>query len=400
MHAIELSGVSKKYILTKERPILAKSLFLPQRKEEVWALKDINLEIKKGETVGIIGENGSGKSTLLKIIAGITYPTQGSIRVNGRIGSLIELGAGFLPDLTGKENVYLNGALLGFTKTELDEKYNEIIDFADIGEYINQPVRTYSSGMVVRLGFAVAIHLNPDILLIDEVLAVGDLGYQRKSLDRIYQLRAQGKVIVFVSHNLNQVEYLCNRVVWLEKGRVRIFDESKRVINLYLNAIDISAEKTLNEGGAINIEGKRWGTREIIITEVKIFDEKEKERYIFATGEKVTIELNYQVHQKIKNPNFGVAIFSLDGSYIFGTNTHIENFPINQLKKEGKIRLNLEKVPLLGNTYLISAGVTQGNNWNVPVDFHNKLNKFKVKQAKTLPRFEGVSIIDHQWQIL
>src|SRR3990167_10064352 len=232
--AIKLNNIGKKYQLTDEKRTLIKSVFTPHKKpKEVWALKNINLEIKRGETIGIIGENGSGKSTLLKLIAGITSPTKGSIKVNGTVGSLIELGAGFHPDLTGRENVYLNGTLLGFTRRDLDKKYREIVDFADIGEYINQPIRTYSSGMIMRLGFAVAINLDPDILLIDEVLAVGDENFQKKCLDVMKLLGQQSISIIFITHNSNLIEAYTHRCYFMNKGIIIAEGSSKKIISKY-----------------------------------------------------------------------------------------------------------------------------------------------------------------------
>ncbi|OGY08026.1 MAG: ATP-binding protein [Candidatus Blackburnbacteria bacterium RIFCSPHIGHO2_02_FULL_39_13] len=232
--AIEVKGVSKKYRYTKERPVLAKTLFSRSKSQEFWALKDVSLKIKKGETVGIIGENGSGKSTLLKIIAGITIPTKGSVKVNGRICSLIELGAGFHPDLTGRENVYLNGMLLGLTRKEIDGRFNSITEFADIGNFVDEPVRFYSYGMIVRLGFSVAVHLDPDILVVDEVLAVGDEQFQNKCKERIAELKRKGVTLVFVSHSMDLIQSTCRKAVWIHKAQKRFEDIAKNVIQRYL----------------------------------------------------------------------------------------------------------------------------------------------------------------------
>lgn len=243
MAAIILYNVAKKYSLVQNEPLLLRHLFLPQKKEDTWALRNVSLTIKKGETVGVIGENGSGKSTLLKVISGITFPTEGSVKVDGRIGSLIELGAGFHPDLSGRENIYLNGTLLGFTKKELDKKYDKIIEFADIGEYIDQPIRTYSSGMTARLGFSVAIHLDPEILLIDEVLAVGDEGFQKKCIKTIIDSKRLSKTILFVAHNLNFLLNLCSRSLWIHDGKIQMFDRTRAVLESYLNYIKNKKDK-------------------------------------------------------------------------------------------------------------------------------------------------------------
>jgi len=231
--AISLRDISKKYILYHQKPTLVENIFKFGSKEEIWALKDINLEIKKGEKIGIIGDNGSGKTTLLKIITGITTPTSGEVKVNGRVAALIDLEAGFHPELTGEENIYLNGMLLGMSKKEIKEKYTQIIKYSGLGKFIDAPFYTYSSGMRLRLGFSLAIHSNPDILLIDEVLSVGDQEFQEKSYQTIQNFFKQGKTIIFVSHNLPLVSRLCHRVAWWERGKIKMLNESKKVINAY-----------------------------------------------------------------------------------------------------------------------------------------------------------------------
>jgi ABC-type polysaccharide/polyol phosphate transport system ATPase subunit len=232
-YAIEAFNISKRYSLLPEKPLLLKSILGLQKKPEFWALKDVSFSVEQGESFGIIGPNGSGKSTLLKILTGITTATSGSVKINGRIASLIELGAGFHPDLTGQENVYLYAALLGFTKKELDLKYKDIINFADLGKFVQQPLRTYSVGMSMRLGFSVAIHLDPDILLIDEVLAVGDGPYQKKCVAKIQEMKKEGKTIIFVSHNLDITSNLCTRSLFLKNGLVQCIGITSDVIEEY-----------------------------------------------------------------------------------------------------------------------------------------------------------------------
>ena len=240
MVVIELKNVSKKFRLYHEKTRSLKERILGRSRnvyEELWALKDINLEIKKGETVGIIGVNGSGKTTLLKLIAKILYPTEGEIITKGKIATLIELGAGFHPDLTGRENVYLNGAILRMTKREIDEKFDDIVKFAEIEKFIDIPLRNYSSGMKMRLGFSIAIHVNPDILLVDEVLAVGDAAFKQKCYEKIREFQKQEKTILYVSHNLESVKNLCNWTIWLDKGVIREKGKPDRVIDAYLSSL-------------------------------------------------------------------------------------------------------------------------------------------------------------------
>lgn len=230
--AISLKGVSKKYILHHEKPTLVESLF--KRKEEFWALKNINLEIKKGEKLGIIGPNGAGKSTLLKIITGITIPTKGELETNGRIASLIDLEAGFHPDLTGEENIYINGLLLGMTKKQVKKNFNKIINFSEIKKFIDSPLHTYSSGMKLRLGLSIAVHSSPDILIIDEVITAGDEEFRKKSYLKMEDFFKHKKTILFVSHNLSAIENLCPKTLWLEKGKIKAIGPSKKSIAEYL----------------------------------------------------------------------------------------------------------------------------------------------------------------------
>lgn len=240
MKAISINKLSKKYTINYERPMLLRNIFIPFRKgesEEFWALKNISLDLEQGETSGIIGENGAGKSTLLKILAGVTAPTNGNIKTNGRVASLLELGAGFHPHLTGRENIYLNGYLLGMTRQEITRKLHDIIMFSELGKFINAPLRTYSSGMSVRLGFSIAIHSNPDILLIDEVLAVGDESFQRKCYNKIAEFKAQRKSILIISHDLAAIRNLCRRVYWLKEGQIQKEGSESEVITAYLEDI-------------------------------------------------------------------------------------------------------------------------------------------------------------------
>lgn len=232
-NAIKIQNLSKKYFLHHEKPTLVENIFRIGKKEKIWVLKNINLEIKKGEKIGIIGDNGAGKTTLLKIISKITNPTKGKIEVNGRLATLIDLEAGFHPELTGEENIYLNGMLLGMKKKEIKENIDQIITFSGLGKFIDAPFYTYSSGMALRLGFSVAIYSKPDILLIDEILAVGDQEFQKKSYQAIQKFFHEGKTIIFISHNLPLVAKLCPKIIWLERGKIKMVGKSKEIIKAY-----------------------------------------------------------------------------------------------------------------------------------------------------------------------
>lgn len=384
MDPIVFDKISKKYELVSGRPVLLKNIFIPQKKNSVWALKNVSLKIKIGETVGIIGSNGSGKSTLLKILAGITIPTSGKVNINGKAGSLIELGAGFHPDLTGRENVYLNASLLGMTKEEINNKFKDIINFADIGGYIDQPVRTYSSGMVVRLGFAVAIHMEPDILLVDEVLAVGDSLFQAKCLEVFRLMQKQGKVIILVSHNLALIEQFCSRAILLDNGTIISSGETKKVIDGYKKRVNkerIKLPKRQILGAASALQ----------ITKVTLA------RNIFL-GQDLMINIDYKINRALSDPSIGISIFSQDGSYIFGTNSDIDMFKLNGQNGHSQITLRLNNLQLLEGTYYLSVGAAVSNDWVHPVDQINNAGYFCLKSGPAYKKFEGCLFIKHQWQ--
>lgn len=374
--AIILKGISKKYTLAQERPILLKNLFLPQKKEEVWALRDVSLTIKKGETIGIIGKNGSGKSTLLKIIAGITTPTKGSVKVKGRVGSLIELGAGFHQDLTGRENIYLNGALLGFTKNELDKKYDEIVDFTDIGEYIDQPIRTYSSGMTVRLGFSVAIHLDPVTLLIDEVLAVGDEEFQRKCIRAINCLKRLARTIVFVSHNPNFLLSLCSRSLWIQDGKIKMLDRTRSVYAKYIDFI----ENKKNRKASYNLK-RRWGTGRVKIEKTTTLDRNNRKRFVFQSGDQLIFRIKMRVYDDVRNPVFGLYLYDKDGNAVFVTNTLWRNLRFGNFKKNTILQLSIaQNVNLIQGVYSFTFIVSSEDTIEIYDGIYN-VAYFRIKNS-------------------
>mgnify|MGYP001572833803 FL=1 len=377
--------------------MLLKNLFLPPKKEEVWALKNVSLTIKKGETIGIVGDNGSGKSTLLKIIAGITTPTQGNVKVNGRVSSLIELGAGFHPDLTGKENVYLNGQLLGFTKKELDKKYNEIVEFTDIGEYINQPIRTYSSGMVVRLGFSVAVHLDPEILLIDEVLTVGDEEFQRKCIRKINILRKNGKTIIMVSHDLSLIKILCSKIVWLEHGKFLLVGNSEKVIHSYLDRLtekeeiiflDESAKKNLYRGQNDIVSGK------IKFEKVVLLNQKGLETNSFESNEKIVIRAALKTNMPINNPIFGLIVYSESGDYLGGTNSIADKI-LERINGIREVDYIIERISLLPGKYFLDLVINDKTGKKI----YNRYGKILPLFVKGLKNKDGYPVYSGHIQI-
>jgi len=383
-NAIILKNISKKYSLSQERPVLLKNLFIPQKKEEVWALKNVNLNIKKGEIIGIIGENGSGKSTLLKIIAGITTPTDGSVKVNGRVGSLVELGAGFHPDLTGRENVYLNGTLLGFTKKELDKKYDEIVEFADIGEYINQPIRTYSSGMTVRLGFSVAIHLDPDILLIDEVLAVGDEEFQRKCIEVINDSKRLSRTIIFVTHNPNFLLSLCSKSLWIHDGKIRMLDKARLVFEGYLDYTENKKDQIPSHGLR-----KRWGTGGVRIEKINIFDKNNKKRFVFQSGDQLIFRIKMKFYKDIENPVFGFHLYDKNRNAISVTNTLWRNLKLGNFEKNTIIELSIKQnISFLRGVYFFTFAVASENT----TEFYDWVENAAYFKVKGDMKSEGVEL--------
>ena len=389
--AISIEGLWKHFRLYKEKNQYLKSTLLQGRRsryEHFWALKDVTFEIEEGSTFGIIGSNGSGKSTLLKCLAGILTPERGQIKTNGRISALLELGAGFHPDLTGRENIYLNGAILGMTVKEINRNFDEIVDFAGLGQFLDSPVKNYSSGMVVRLGFAIAINLDPEILIIDEVLAVGDESFQQRCFEKIESFRQEGRTIVIVSHGLSQITQLCNQALWLEKGTVRMIDAAYAVVNEYTGVSHNAVEKSAGE------IGDRWGTGEVKIQGVEIFDEHGKKTSRLKTGEHAKLRINYDSHKLVENCVFGVRITHLHGMNIWGTNTKRRGVVIPSIFGRGYIELDIRSLALLEGTYDLTVAISDASEVNA-FDHWEKRIRFDVHQRNIFD--EGTLLIDAQW---
>jgi len=340
--------------------------------ETFTALDGVSFEVPRGSTFGVIGENGSGKSTLLKLVAGITKPSRGTLTVDGRVSALIELGAGFHPEISGRENVVINGIMLGLSRHEVDDRFDEIVAFAELEDIIDAPVKTYSSGMYMRLGFAVAIHVEPDVLLIDEVLAVGDEAFTRKCLDKISEFRRRGKTIVFVTHSLGLVAKMCDDVAWLRDGKLAGHGDPKRVVDAYLTHV---------AGGEDAPSGRyqagRWGSREVELTAVRLLDSSGKERRVFAPGETVTVTLSVHAVKPVTDFVFGMGLFSADGVNIYGTNTGIEELEPRRLAGDGEVRLVLDELRLVEGTYLLDVAVHRDDG--TPYDYHRGLYSFRIK---------------------
>ncbi|MFQ6107935.1 MAG: ABC transporter ATP-binding protein [Candidatus Aminicenantales bacterium] len=369
--------------------------------ELVTALDGVSFQVEKGTTFGIIGENGSGKSTLLKIVAGIAKPTSGRVSVKGKVSALIELGAGFHPEITGRENVYINGIMLGLSKKEINRKFDEIVRFAELEDFIDAPVKTYSSGMYMRLGFSIAINVNPDILLIDEVLAVGDASFVPKCLDRIDDFRRRKKTILFVSHDLPTVEKICDRVIWLKEGRIQAMGEPKRVIDAYLQDIVEKQEEDFEKRQkVVEVEKdwqeerreNRWGKREIEIKKVRLRGLDGREKHVFSPDDGMIIEMDVKASRQINDFVFGIGIFNSQGICCYGTNTHLEDFEPLSLEGEGKVICRIESLHLINGTYYLDVAVHKRDGY--PYDYHRNLYSFLVS---SLYRDEGITRPLHSW---
>jgi ABC-type polysaccharide/polyol phosphate transport system ATPase subunit len=405
---IELKGVTKIYrrysgrqFATLKSALLQRSILRDLSPAETFpALQDVSFTVAAGRTYAIIGRNGSGKSTALKLVAGITKPTAGTVTVQGRISALIELGAGFHPEISGRENVFINGIMLGLSKKDIARRFDDIVRFAELEDFIDAPVKTYSSGMYMRLGFAVAIHVDPDVLLVDEVLAVGDEGFTHKCLDKFAEFRRRGKTILLVTHSLGVVERFCDEVLWLDGGRVRAHGDPRRVIDAYLTAVEESegallATETAKAVASLPVSSAappspadpphdmfqavegRWGSRQIEIVDVAILDHANNPSFVYHSGDKFSVRLKVVAHQPTDDFVFGVSFFNAEGVCCYGTNTFIERMHPQRLEGEAEIVFVVENLDLVEGTYKLDVAVhaTEG----FPYDYHRLLYTFRVK---------------------
>ncbi len=372
------------------------------------AIKDLTLRIPKGASVGLIGRNGSGKSTFLKLVTGIYKPDLGRISVHGRVSALIELGAGFHPDFTGRENLMLAGVMHGLSREEVLRRFDEIVRFAELEHVIDDPVRTYSSGMFMRLGFSIAIHTDPDILLVDEVLAVGDAGFVAKCKDRIAELRKEGKTLVLVTHDLDAVERWCDEVVWLDNGVVKDRGYPRRVIDAYRQFIEHGEEaEILREEQSQLVESSqvestraeplqpaRWGSREVEVTAVELCDSKGTPRRVFHPDDCMRIRVSYTIHAAQEEVVFGVGINRADGLVVFGTNTHIERVSLSNLTTTGTVECVVERVGLIDGAYTLDVASHRTDGY--PFDFHKSALHFSVRSDRSRV---GVASPAHRWML-
>ena len=419
--AIEVSRASKVYrrfshkkqFATLKSALLSRSLISNLRPDETFtALNDVSLTVPKGQTLGVIGRNGSGKSTLLKLVAGISKPSSGTVKVSGRISALIELGAGFHPEISGRENVFINGIMLGLTKREVAERFDEIVEFAELKDFIDAPVKTYSSGMYMRLGFAVAIHVDPEVLLVDEVLAVGDEGFTHKCLDKFAEFKRRGKTILLVTHSLGMVERFCDEALWLDAGRIKGSGDPKRIVGAYvtdvekreeqeLAARDAKARQDANAaivspdepasavlpdnpvetatatGDMFRAAEGRWGSREIEITEVRFVGADQESGHVFHSGDRVDVRIRLRAPLPIDDFVVGIGIFNADGTCCYGTNTYLEELAPETISGDAEATFTIESLDLVEGTYKVDVAVHKIDGY--PYDYHRLLHTFRVK---------------------
>lgn len=388
--AVSVNNVSKKFRLYRERNQYLKTTLLRggrARYEDFWAVKDVSFEIPVGSTFGIIGSNGSGKSTLLKCLAGILTPEEGNLAINGRLSALLELGAGFHPELNGRENIFLNGAILGMTKNEISTRLDDIVDFSGLGHFIDTPVKNYSSGMVVRLGFSIAANVEPEILLIDEVLAVGDAEFQLRCYEKIERFRQDGRTIVLVSHGLSEIEQICDTVAWLEKSELKELGPSLEVVQKYNGASYSAIERNDEE------IGDRWGSGEATISKVELI-KAGTSTSLFITNEDMKIRVHYNAPTGIKDAVVGIRITHLHGMNVWGTNTKRNGIKIPLLFGEGFVDLDIDTLRLLEGTYDLTIALSDIAEMNA-YDHWEKRVRFDVRQINTFD--EGTIALTGTW---
>jgi lipopolysaccharide transport system ATP-binding protein len=405
--AIRFEQVGKKFSLQRNRPRSFRELFVGRqarrsaavpvdKPQSHWALQDVSFEIEPGETVALVGPNGAGKSTALKLISRVMIATEGRVSTQGRIAALLELGAGFHPELSARDNIFLAGALAGMTQAEIGRKFEGIVDFSELGDYLDMPVKHYSSGMFARLAFAVSIHLEPEILLVDEVLAVGDQSFQTKCLDRIAELHRQGVTICFVTHSLDIARRLCQRALWFDHGRLLANGTTEAVVLEYLDSVAAEASRRLTEDN-VRATGQPEGSREIEIYRVEVVDGAGQPCVIFRTGQALSLRLSFRARQPVTTPVFGLAIYRSDGLHICGPNTGFSHYPIERVNGQGTIVYRIPSLPLLEGLYHVTVAATTADDTHL-YDYHAQACGFRVdNQGGATREIYGLMTMNGQW---
>lgn len=391
--AISVSSLSKNFRLYHERNRYIKAALLRGRRakyEEFWALKDVSFEVAHGATLGIIGSNGSGKTTMLKCLTGIYTPEKGTIKVDGKLAALLELGAGFHPELTGAENIFLNGSILGMSKRDVQNKFASIVEFAGLEKFINTPVKNFSSGMVVRLGFSIASHVEPEILLIDEILSVGDQDFQRKSSEKIEEFRREGRTIVVVSHSLGLVQQLCKEVIWLDKGQIRQSGPAAEVIAAYTGG-SYQPQTDRDESSR-----NRWGTGDARINSIELLNHDGTIAQVIESNAGAQIRFQISAHTRIESPILRVQITRLNGDVVWATSTQRGTNTMRVLDGPATATLNIESTKLLEGTYFVSASITDSTG---TTEFDHCENWLRFNVHKTNVFDEGIVAINSTWSL-
>ena len=430
-YAIEVDHISKSFKIFYDKGHTIKDQVVSSKRrryEKREVLKDISFKLKRGEAVGLIGHNGCGKSTTLKLLTRIMYPDSGTITMRGRVSSLIELGAGFHPDMSGRENIYINASIFGLNKKEIDRRLEDIIAFSELEEFIDNPVRTYSSGMYMRLAFAVAINVDADILLIDEILAVGDVAFQAKCFNRLREIKKAGTTIVIVSHSLAQIEQICDRSILIHDGLIRE-EGAPRIVDpkymAYMSQKEERKKKKAEEAAtkekkekekteekqetqtATEVkkeaeketaeetqDAKRWGSREAYMKKVTVLDMEGKECQTFQNDQPFQIRIDYKAEKKLDDVVFGIAIYRSDQVYIYGTNTLIDYSASNTLEAEGHIDLKIDRMPVNAGDYTIDLAFHRPDGFNY--DFWREACSVKIQNVKNEV---GVISLPHKWDV-
>ena len=419
--AVSVKNISKSFKLYYDQSVNLKerALFWKRnRYESHQVLKDISFDVKRGEAVALVGINGCGKSTTLKMLSRIMSPDSGTIEMSGRVSALIELGAGFHPDMSGRENIYINAAIFGLSRKEIDERIQSIIDFSELGAFIDNPVRTYSSGMYMRLAFSVAINVDADILLVDEILAVGDAAFQAKCFHRMEEIKAQGVTIIIVSHSLGQIEQICDRSLWIDQGRIRMEGRPIEVHPYYLDYIgnknakldqaidshqeahsDVPAENREDSEEPLIQEDqqsppkKRWGNRDVEIETVRILDSEKRKTETIRTGDAVQIEICYRRNNAaVKNAAVGFGIFRIDGENCYGTNTYLDYIRDYSIEEQGKIVVDIPALNLLPGIYLLDIAFHKEDGFSY--DYWRECVRFTMYSNI---QDVGITRIEHRW---
>jgi len=403
--SIKLEHVSKKYCKTIKRSMIYGLMDIGRnligksskpdriRKDEFWAVDDVSFEVKRGETLGIIGPNGSGKTTLLKMLNGIFWPDKGKITVRGKVGALIAVGAGFHKQLSGRENIYINGAILGMNRKEIDKRFNDIVEFADIGDFLDTPVKHYSSGMFVRLGFAIAVHAETDILLVDEVLSVGDMDFRAKCMNKMKEIEKKGVTIIFISHNLNSIQLICDKTIYLNKGKIRCAGNTIDVLNEFKKDVLKKQKDAFNE--------VRYGSMEVEIKKVEFLDKNNVNKNTFKRGELMRVKLIFETKKTIKCPDFNIAFVTRDGVELTQASTIGHCVHIDEVNGYGEIIYSIDSLPFNIGKYWITVSCHHQYG-GAAYDHHEKMYQILIEDGtingKIRERF-GLVYIPSHWDI-